>query len=217
MIKHPSLRWGILITLIFAGILIPFFLFETQITELTQHVLHQSASHPVAAWFFIFFLLASDIILPIPSSLASTAGSAALGFGWGLLASWMGMNISCLIGYAIGRFGRTTLRQRFLTEHDIAKLDALYQHWGNGLIIVTRPAPVLAETVMLFAGMSRMPLRLFTLLCVLSNLGISAVYAGLGATSTETDSFLLAFAGAMLLPLIAMLVMRCLKKKTHHD
>jgi len=45
------------------------------------------------------------------------------------------------------------------------------------------------------------------LLTALSNLGISAVYAAVGAFSSNVNSFLLAFFGAILAPAAAMWLM----------
>jgi hypothetical protein len=46
----------------------------------------------------------------------------------------------------------------------------------------------------------------FLLLTTLSNLGISAVYAAVGALSANANSFLLAFGGSILIPLVAMVI-----------
>jgi uncharacterized membrane protein YdjX (TVP38/TMEM64 family) len=67
---------------------------------------------------------------------------------------------------------------------------------------------MLAEASVLFAGISGMPLAQYLLLSTLSNLGISAAYAAVGALSATVNSFLLAFAGSILLPLVAMLLVR---------
>ena len=62
--------------------------------------------------------------------------------------------------------------------------------FGEWVIVVSRPIPVLAEASVLFAGLSGMPASRFLLLSTLSNLGISAVYAAVGAFSASTNSFL---------------------------
>lgn len=214
MFKHATIRWVALISLVFAIILVPFFVYETEIEQSTQSILRQLHDHPFWSWIFICFLLSTDIVLPVPSSLASTAGGVALGFWGGLTASWLGMNISCWIGYAIGRFGRKAFRNRYLSEGDIMKLDGLYRQWGRALIVLTRAVPVLAETTVLFAGMSRMDGKSFLLLSLLSNLGISAIYAWIGAFTTDSVSFLMSFAAALVLPGIALLIGRLFFNKS---
>jgi hypothetical protein len=44
------------------------------------------------------------------------------------------------------------------------------------------------------------------LLSTLSNLGVSAVYAAVGAFSATVNSFLFAFGGSILVPLVAMIL-----------
>jgi len=51
-----------------------------------------------------------------------------------------------------------------------------------------------------------MPMHQFLLLSTLSNLGISAVYAAVGAFSATVNSFLFAFGGSILVPLVAMIL-----------
>jgi membrane protein DedA with SNARE-associated domain len=73
------------------------------------------------------------------------------------------------------------------------------------VFVVARPIPVLAEASVLFAGMSRMPLNRFIMLSTLSNRSISMVYAAIGAMSATVNSFLLAMAGSILVPWLAMI------------
>ncbi len=117
------------------------------------------------------------------------------------------MTISCALGYLLGRFGRTAVRQRLLSDHDLTRLESLYRRTGDWLIVVTRAVPVLAEASVIFAGMGRMPLKRFFGLSLLSNAGISLVYALTGSLTSGAVSFFAAFAGAILLPLAAMLIM----------
>ena len=57
-----------------------------------------------------------------------------------------------------------------------------------------------------------MPIRRFLILTGLANLGIAATYASVGAFAVEADSFLLAFAGSILLPGLAMLSARLFRR-----
>ena len=59
---------------------------------------------------------------------------------------------------------------------------------------------MIAETSVVFAGMSKMPLPQFLLIASLSNLGISLAYAGIGAYSLSSNSFLLAFLASIAVP-----------------
>ncbi|MDD4736693.1 MAG: VTT domain-containing protein, partial [Kiritimatiellae bacterium] len=198
----------LLATLILALILIPFVLFGTWIEEWTVRFIETAREHRLLSAAVLGGLLAGDVVLPTPSSLISTACGLLLGGPLGTLTSLLGMSISCTLGYALGRFGRTALRNRMLSETDLVRLEHLYQRTGDWLVVITRPVPVLAEAAVIVAGMGRMPFARFLLLSTLSNLGISLVYALVGAFSADSGAFFWSFAGAILLPLAALLLMK---------
>ena len=71
----------------------------------------------------------------------------------------------------------------------------------------------MAEASVVFAGMCRMAAARFALLAALSNLGISAVYAAIGAWATDVQSFLLAFLSVIAIPVMVMLLVNNLGKR----
>jgi membrane protein DedA with SNARE-associated domain len=87
-------------------------------------------------------------------------------------------------------------------------MQAAWNRYGHWALILFRPVPVLAEASVFFAGLSRMSRTRFLALVALSNLGISAVYAATGAFSASRDTFLYAFAGAVALPGLGLLLFR---------
>jgi uncharacterized membrane protein YdjX (TVP38/TMEM64 family)/ubiquinone/menaquinone biosynthesis C-methylase UbiE len=201
-------RWVLLTSLIFAAILVPFILFGSQLEAWTEQFVKTASQQPGLVGLVLGSLLASDIVLPIPSSLTSTAAGFLMGFVKGLLTSLAGMTISCIIGYWLGRRLGRPVACRIVGNDGIERLEELSQRAGNWAIVIARPVPMLAEASVLFAGISGMPLAQYLLLSTLSNLGISAAYAAVGALSATVNSFLLAFAGSILLPLVAMLLVR---------
>jgi membrane protein DedA with SNARE-associated domain len=118
------------------------------------------------------------------------------------------MTAACWIGYQLGAGAGRGAAHRLIRERDLAWLEAASERWGSGVIMMFRAVPVLAEASAIFAGMSRMRRGRFMALATLSNAGISAVYAAVGAYSASVNSFLLAFIAAMLLPGLALLAIR---------
>lgn len=197
-------RWALLLALTLAAILIPFFLWGEPLEQWIRTLLESgSARWTVAA--ALAGLLALDIVLPVPSSLVSTAAGALLGFAGGVLTSWIGMTAGCLLGYwlAAGSKG-----ERLLGEVEVARLRRTQERFGDWMLIVFRAVPVLAEASVIFAGLTRVPLRRFLLITATSNLGISIAYSATGAFFARRESFLLAFAGAIAIPALAMLIAR---------
>ena len=190
--------WVVLIALV----LVPFFLFEDQFNAFSARM----TSSDTAVWLAassIFGLLALDVVLPVPSSIVSTAAGVLLGFWRGAIVVWTGMMVACLIAYWLGaRF--SGFARRFVGEEGIARADRLGQRYGDWTIILCRPVPVLAEASVIFAGLVRAPFPRFLVLTSLSNLGIAIGYAAFGAYSMSMDSFLVAFLGALAIPGIVM-------------
>ena len=186
-----------------AAILVPFTIWEDAVLAWTDRLTH-TPGNALAVAATIAVLLAADIVLPVPSSLVSTAAGALLGFFAGAATSWTGMTLGSLAGYALGQASSP----RWLNAADRARLEAARAQYGDWIVIVFRPIPVLAEASCVFAGASSMPWRRFALLASLANLGISIAYAAAGAFAASRSSFLLVFAAAIAIPGVAMLILR---------
>jgi Na+/proline symporter len=74
-------------------------------------------------------------------------------------------------------------------------------------LALCRPVPVFAEASVI-AGMRMGPALAAT---SPANLGLSAVYAGVGAAAKDPWGFLLAFAAALVMPGLALLITRRLR------
>lgn len=208
MFNRNTYRWLLLCTAILAIILIPFFLFGDRIETWTDNFLLSASDQSGWIAMVLGSLLASDILLPVPSSMVSTAAGFFLGFMGGVFTSLAGMTVCCISGFLLGaKFGRP-IACRLVGNNELKRLEKMSHRFGDWVIVVSRPVPVLAEASVLFAGISRMPAYRFLLLSTLSNFGISAVYAAVGAFSATINSFLLAFAGSILVPSIAMVIMK---------
>ncbi|MGZ7095242.1 MAG: TVP38/TMEM64 family protein [Methanobacterium sp.] len=207
IVRHSKIKWAFLVIAILLFILIPFFIFGDSIESWTNSFL--SSSPPkLLVGFIVGLLLSIDILAPVPSSIVSTAGGYFLGFVLGTLISFAGMTVSCIIGYFLGaKFGRP-ISNRLVGAGELSKLEKLQTKYGSLIIIISRAVPVLSDASVLVAGIGNMPLNRFILLILLSNLGISVVYATIGSYSAHINSFLMAFAGAIILPGLAIIILK---------
>ena len=200
------MRWAVVWVVLIGVVLIPFFLFESEFNAFAARM----TATGTAAWLAgvsIFGLLALDVVLPVPSSIVSTAAGVLLGFWTGAAIVFTGMMMACLFGYALGARAAGAAR-RFVGEDGLRRADALMRRYGDYTIVLCRPVPVLAEASVIFAGLVGAPFGRFVLLSALSNLGIALGYAAFGAFSMRIDSFLAAFLGALILPGVAILIAR---------
>lgn len=200
-------KWALLAIVILLIILIPFFLFNDSVETWIDYFFNSSPPKLLVG-IAIGGLLSIDILAPVPSSVVSTAGGYFLGFISGTLISLAGMTVSCIIGYWLGKKFGTHISERLVGPKELSKLEKLQKKYGDWIIIISRAVPVLAEASVLVAGIGGMPLNRFILLILLSNLGISLVYAAIGAYSAHINSFLLAFAGSVTLPTITMTILK---------
>lgn len=200
------MRWALISVLLLALILVPFFLFEDYFNDLADRVI-QGGTATVTAEVAVVGLLASDVVLPIPSSIVSAAAGALLGLARGTLYVWLGMTASCVIGYVLGHRSSAWAR-RFVGEEGVRRASGLAERYGSFAVVICRPVPVLAEASVIFAGLVHAPFRPFILVSMASNLGVALGYAAIGAFSMRADSFLLAFLGSLLVPGIGMLAAR---------
>jgi uncharacterized membrane protein YdjX (TVP38/TMEM64 family) len=212
MFSTTAARWMMIGTGITMFVLIPFMLWGAQIEAWTEDFLESASGHSTLIAVVLGSLLASDIVTPVPNSLITTAAGLFLGFVRGTLTSTIGMAVSCIVGYWLGmKFGRP-LANRLVGEPELKRLEKLTDRFGYWAIAMSRAVPVLGEAAVLFAGMSRMPMRRFLLVSTLSCLGLSAVYGAAGAFSAKLDSFVLAFCASILVSAIGMFIVSRLEK-----
>lgn len=211
------MRWVAVVVVVMALILVPFALWGTRLEAWSLATFHRLPTGGWAARLFIIALLTGDIFLPIPSSAVSTLAGLTLGFWDGMLTSTAGMSLGCALGYATGRtLGRPAAR-RLIGETQLRRLEEGTQRWGDWILVMSRAVPVLAEASTLFAGMSGTAASRYMLITLGANIGISAVYAAVGAFASTTSSFLLVFAGAVFIPVIALMAQRASMRRRVAD
>lgn len=151
-------------------------------------------------------VLATDVVLPVPSSFVSAFAGSVLGFAGATAASWLGMTAGAVIGFGLARVAGRPLALWLSASEDLDRVDRLSRRYGPMVLVLARPVPVLAEASVLFLGTAGLAWRWFLLPVMLSNLGIAAVYSALGSVV----SMPVALAASLALPLAAAAVARCL-------
>jgi len=137
-------------------------------------------------------LLIADVLLPVPASLVMILHGALFGVVGGTLLSLAGALGAALFGFWIGRRGGPLLA-RLVPEDERRRADALLQEWGDLAIIVTRPVPILAETMAILAGASPMSWGRMLLSTFAGSLPAALLYALTGATARNLDNAALVF------------------------
>lgn len=203
-------RWLLGIAAVLAIPIVPFLILGEMLEVQVGGWLDETLP-PQGVALLVIGLLASDIVLPIPSSLVSTFAGRMLGFWGGTAASWCGMTTGAAIAFALVRLCGRPLARRFSSEEELARVDALAARLGVFVLVLARPVPVFAEASVLLMGATRLSWWKFLAAVGLSNLGIAAAYAALG----EQVQLPIALAAAIAIPLLALAVARwCWPKQT---
>ena len=132
------------------------------------------------AWLAAIGLLASDLFLPIPSTVIFTALGLLYGPLWGGIVGTAGFSLGGLIAYGICRaFGERTSRW-LLGERDFARGHALFETSGGWIVVISRWLPVLPEVISCIAGLTQMPFAKFLLALFCGSTPIAFTFAALG-------------------------------------
>lgn len=166
---------------------------------LVEDVLGINLEPAVANWlaqpgasgaFLIIALLAADVFLPVPSSIIMVLSGAAFGVLWGAVFALVGSIAGEWLGFELVRkYGRQASR-RIANDEDIDRVNYFFERYGALAVIVTRPLPIVMETMSLVAGLSQMRREVFLAASFVGTTPIVLVYAYAGAVSREVGSLL---------------------------
>lgn len=152
-------------------------------------------------------LLIADVVLPVPSSLVMVAHGALFGVWWGTTLSLLGSAGAAVCAFAIGRRGGRFM-ERVVTPAERARASSVLARWGTLAIIVTRPVPLLAETVAIMAGTTSMTWRSLIVASFAGSLPPALLYALTGAAVANLQSTALMFGLVLLIASLFWLIGR---------
>ena len=131
-------------------------------------------------------LLLADVFIPVPSSLIMIAMGSAFGVVGGTLLSLLGAVGATLIGFGLGRFS-TAWVARFVSSRDGDRARETLQKWGPLAVLASRPVPILAESISILAGTTKMSWSSVTVAACIGSLPATLLYAITGSTALALD------------------------------
>jgi uncharacterized membrane protein YdjX (TVP38/TMEM64 family) len=132
-------------------------------------------------------LLVADQFVPVASSLVMISLGALYGVGGGIALSLIGRTGMMAAGFGVGRAGGPLL-DRLCSAAERARADAFFARRGALAILISRPVPLLAETVAIVAGTSRMRWSRALLAAALGSLPEAVAYSLAGAVSPSFEN-----------------------------
>jgi uncharacterized membrane protein YdjX (TVP38/TMEM64 family) len=128
--------------------------------------------------------LVADVALPVPSSMVMVAHGALFGVEVGTFLSLVGSTGATLAGLGIGRRSEPFIA-RLIKSEERARANRVFAQWGALAIVVTRPIPLLAETVAILAGTSSLGWVRTTLAALAGSLPAALLFAMAGAVTAS--------------------------------
>jgi uncharacterized membrane protein YdjX (TVP38/TMEM64 family) len=162
----------------------------------------QNPPSPLVTSFLVIGLLATDVLLPVPSSVISTLSGWQLGWMLGTFATWVGMNLGAVVGFGLARRYGKPFALWFTGVEDLNRVHEISDRYGPTVLVFTRAMPVFAEAAVLMAGIHQLSWRKFLPAVVLSNLGIAVAYSALGDYAERHQWLPLALAVAIGVPVL---------------
>jgi glutathione peroxidase len=96
------------------------------------------------------------------------------------------MTFGCIVGYWVGKRGARKPTEKLLGTAEMERLESAQRRWGEWMVLLMRPVPVLAEASVVFAGIGSMRFGRFLAMTTLANVLISGAYAWIGASVMPT-------------------------------
>lgn len=146
-------------------------------------------------------ILASDVVLAVPSGPVSTLAGGELGILLGASASALGMTLGAAIAFALARRWGRPLAERLASPASLAEAEEACRRHGSWMLALARPLPVVAEASVLVVGGLGLSWRAFLAPVIVANVALSVAYAALGSYSVTAGWLPLAVAVSVALPL----------------
>jgi uncharacterized membrane protein YdjX (TVP38/TMEM64 family) len=133
-------------------------------------------------------LLVADILLPVPSSFVMVFSGAAFGVVTGSALALVGSIAGEWLGFELVRRHGRGLATRLVGADEIDNLSGFFARYGTSAVIMTRPLPIVMETISIIAGLSGMSRARFVGASLAGTAPIVIVYAYAGAVSRQVGS-----------------------------
>jgi uncharacterized membrane protein YdjX (TVP38/TMEM64 family) len=177
-------RYWMIVVGLMAALLIVFAVVEALEIDVLVDPSPWLATASLAAAVTGVALLIVDVVLPVPSSLVMIALGSLFGLWVGASLSLVGLVGAGIVGFGLGRRGERALG-RFIGPDDRARADRLVGRWGPVAIALTRAIPILAETTVIVAGMSRVRWLAMLVAVIIGSIPVVIAFAAIGATANR--------------------------------
>jgi uncharacterized membrane protein YdjX (TVP38/TMEM64 family) len=173
--------WHVLVVITAAAIVLSKLLIEDVYGLTWSEVLTRLVAPSPGSALIIFGLLTVDLLVPVPSSVVMILSGAIFGVVPGGCLSLVGSFAGNYLGFELARrYGRRAAN-RFVGAVQLDRLQQTFSGHGALAVVVSRPLPIMMETLSVVAGLSGMRRSTFVGASVAGTTPVAFVYAYAGS------------------------------------
>lgn len=172
--KPSTVKTILFILFVMTLVCLPFAIFgEDFVLPLLESRQQQVGALTVIA----ILLLACDSVAPVPATIVIMYLAAKAGWVAGIIGGTLGLCAGVFAAAWIGRSAVGRLAPKFMPEEELARLRASLQQRLVITLACLRSVPVLAETSIIVAAATGVPVRRIFLVTILPNFIVAAIYS----------------------------------------
>jgi 3-dehydroquinate synthase len=173
-VKPSTVKTILFVLFVMTLVILPFVIFgEDFVLPLLESRQKQVGALTVIA----IVLLACDSVAPVPATLVIMYLAAKAGWVAGIIGGTLGLCAGVLAAAWIGRSAVGRLAPKFMPEEELTRLRVSLQQRLVITLACLRSVPVLAETSIIVAAATGVPVRRIFWATVLPNLIVAAIYS----------------------------------------
>jgi 3-dehydroquinate synthase len=173
-VKPSTVKTILFILFVMTLVCLPFVIFgEDFVLPLLESRQQQVGALTVIA----ILLLACDSVAPVPATIVIMYLAAKAGWVAGIIGGTLGLCAGVFAAAWIGRSAVGRLAPKFMPEEELARLRASLQQRLVITLACLRSVPVLAETSIIVAAATGVPVRRIFLVTILPNFIVAAIYS----------------------------------------
>jgi uncharacterized membrane protein YdjX (TVP38/TMEM64 family) len=182
-VKPATLKIALFVMFVMTLVIVPFLLFGERLESSVQPWLeareHQAGLLTLAA----IVLLAADSVAPVPATVVIMFLAWKAGWLAGIVGGTLGMSAGVLTAAWFGRTAVGRLAPKFIPDAELARIRESLQRRLILTLACLRSIPVLAETSVIVAAATGVPVKRIFLVTILPNFLISVIYSAAAASS----------------------------------
>lgn len=183
MIKPATLKIVLFILFVMTLVCLPFAIWGE---EFVLPLLKSKEDQTLALVLIAIALLACDSVAPIPATLVIMFLAARTGRVSGIIGGTLGLSAGVLAAAWIGRTAVGRLAPKFMSDADLARLRGSLQSRLAITLACLRSVPVLAETSVIVAAATGIPVKRIFLATLLPNFIVAVIYSVAADESATT-------------------------------